>query len=326
MRVPLAGSTSTSTPDLDGARARHAPRDDRHRGRPHARARRARRRRELRRRQRAHRRAAPRRRPAQRLHASTSARASRSRSSAARRTSPRARPSRVARPGAVMPDGTKLGKAKLRGVVSNGMILAEDELALGTDHAGIVVLDERRSRPARRWPTCCAIRDDVLELEITPNRPGLPQRLRRRARGPRGHRRAAGAAAVGRRPGRGRRRRAPPGSRSRSRTPTSARASPARVFEDVTIGPVAAVAQGAPHGRRPAADQQRRRHHELRDAADGPAAARVRPRPHRRRAARSCAARTDGETDHDARRPGAHARPAHAASSPTPTARRRSPA
>src|SRR4051812_33036645 len=37
----------------------------------------------------------------------------------------------VARPGAVMPDGTKLGKAKLRGVVSNGMILAEDEVAIG---------------------------------------------------------------------------------------------------------------------------------------------------------------------------------------------------
>ena len=36
----------------------------------------------------------------------------------------------VARPGAVMPDGTKLGVAKLRGVESNGMILAEDELAM----------------------------------------------------------------------------------------------------------------------------------------------------------------------------------------------------
>ena len=34
----------------------------------------------------------------------------------------------VARPGAVMPDGTKLGVAKLRGVESDGMILAEDEL------------------------------------------------------------------------------------------------------------------------------------------------------------------------------------------------------
>src|SRR6476646_10609867 len=47
----------------------------------------------------------------------------------------------VARPGAVMPDGTKLGVAKLRGQKSHGMILAEDELAIGTEHAGIMVLD-----------------------------------------------------------------------------------------------------------------------------------------------------------------------------------------
>src|SRR5215210_6197965 len=48
----------------------------------------------------------------------------------------------VARPGAVMPGGTKLGQAKLRGVESEGMILAEDELAIGIEHAGIMVLDE----------------------------------------------------------------------------------------------------------------------------------------------------------------------------------------
>ncbi|HEY1596840.1 MAG TPA: hypothetical protein VGF74_15695, partial [Thermoleophilaceae bacterium] len=34
----------------------------------------------------------------------------------------------VARPGAVMPDGSTLGEAKLRGVKSSGMILAEDEV------------------------------------------------------------------------------------------------------------------------------------------------------------------------------------------------------
>ena len=47
----------------------------------------------------------------------------------------------VAKPGAVMPDGSRLGKAKLRGVESNGMILAEDEVAIGTEHAGIMVLE-----------------------------------------------------------------------------------------------------------------------------------------------------------------------------------------
>src|SRR5437867_518346 len=39
----------------------------------------------------------------------------------------------VALPGAVLPNGVKLEQAKLRGQVSNGMILAEDEVALGTD-------------------------------------------------------------------------------------------------------------------------------------------------------------------------------------------------
>src|ERR687883_1146826 len=39
----------------------------------------------------------------------------------------------VARPGAIMPGGTMLGAATLRGVTSEGMILAEDELDIGTE-------------------------------------------------------------------------------------------------------------------------------------------------------------------------------------------------
>src|SRR4051794_2109623 len=76
----------------------------------------------------------------------------------------------VARPGAVMPDGTKLGRAKLRGVESAGMILAEDEVAIGPDHAGIRVPD---NGPAAGTPLVdvLPIHTDVLDLEITPNRP-----------------------------------------------------------------------------------------------------------------------------------------------------------
>src|SRR5205814_3211643 len=77
----------------------------------------------------------------------------------------------VARPGAVMPDGTTLGAAELRGVVSEGMILAEDELAIGTEHAGILVLDENGHSPGTPLAEVLPIVDDVLELEITPNRP-----------------------------------------------------------------------------------------------------------------------------------------------------------
>jgi phenylalanyl-tRNA synthetase beta chain len=76
----------------------------------------------------------------------------------------------VARPGAVMPDGTKLGVAKLRGVESNGMILAEDELAIGTEHAGIMVLDSDLE-PGTPLSGVLPIATEVLELEVTPNRP-----------------------------------------------------------------------------------------------------------------------------------------------------------
>src|SRR4051812_29449093 len=79
----------------------------------------------------------------------------------------------VAQPGAVMPDGTRLGKAKLRGVESEGMILAEDELAIGTDHAGILVLDDDGDGPIPGTPLAelLALATDVLEIEVTPNRP-----------------------------------------------------------------------------------------------------------------------------------------------------------
>ena len=76
----------------------------------------------------------------------------------------------VARPGAVLPDGTKLKKAKLRGVVSNGMILAEDELGIGVDHAGTMVLDDALA-PGTPLAGVLPLTTEVLELEITPNRP-----------------------------------------------------------------------------------------------------------------------------------------------------------
>ncbi|HEX4281797.1 MAG TPA: phenylalanine--tRNA ligase subunit beta [Solirubrobacteraceae bacterium] len=77
----------------------------------------------------------------------------------------------VAKPGAVMPDGSRLGKAKLRGVESHGMILAEDEVAIGTEHAGIMVLDHDGLVPGTPLERVLPIATDVLELEITPNRP-----------------------------------------------------------------------------------------------------------------------------------------------------------
>ncbi|HEX8648657.1 MAG TPA: phenylalanine--tRNA ligase subunit beta [Thermoleophilaceae bacterium] len=76
----------------------------------------------------------------------------------------------VALPGAVMPDGTELGEAKLRGVRSSGMILAEDEVGIGEDHAGIMVLDGDLP-PGAALADHLPIADEAIEIEITPNRP-----------------------------------------------------------------------------------------------------------------------------------------------------------
>jgi phenylalanyl-tRNA synthetase beta chain len=77
----------------------------------------------------------------------------------------------VARPGAAMPDGTRLRKAKLRGVESAGMILAEDELGIGTLHGGTMELDPDGLAPGMALADVLPIATAVLELEITPNRP-----------------------------------------------------------------------------------------------------------------------------------------------------------
>src|SRR6201986_1310378 len=74
----------------------------------------------------------------------------------------------VAKPGSVMPDGTKLKVAKLRGQRSNGMILAEDEVAIGTDHDGIMVLDDALAA-GTPLDDVLPLSDEVLVLEGHPN-------------------------------------------------------------------------------------------------------------------------------------------------------------
>ena len=203
------------------------------------------------------------------------------------------------------------------------MILAEDELAHRRrprrDHGA----RRRAGAPARRWSRCCRSPTDVLELEITPNRPdclgvyGVAREVHAATGAPLAPPPwSEDAGAAGRRVA---------GAHVRVEAPDLCPRFTARVFEDVTIGAVAAVAEGAPDGRRPAADQQRRRHHQLRDAADRPPAARVRPRPRRRRRAdRAPGARR--RADRDARRRQSARSTPTCWSSTTPRARRRSPA
>ncbi len=75
----------------------------------------------------------------------------------------------VALPGAVMPDGTKLGKAKLRGIESDGMILSEAELEIGDDGDGIAVLENGWS-PGTPLGEVIPVSEPVIELEPTSNR------------------------------------------------------------------------------------------------------------------------------------------------------------
>lgn len=61
-------------------------------------------------------------------------------------------------------------KSKIRGVASNGMICAEDEIGVGTDHAGIMVLPENTPVGIPAADYFNVYRDTVIEVDITPNR------------------------------------------------------------------------------------------------------------------------------------------------------------
>jgi phenylalanyl-tRNA synthetase beta chain len=77
----------------------------------------------------------------------------------------------VALPGAVLPNGLQLERRKVRGEVSDGMILAEDEVDLGSDHEGIMLLPE--VEPGTPLADVLPLTDRVLLVESTGNRPDL---------------------------------------------------------------------------------------------------------------------------------------------------------
>jgi phenylalanyl-tRNA synthetase beta chain len=79
----------------------------------------------------------------------------------------------VADLGCVLYDGDKefkIKKSKLRGVESNGMICAEDEIGVGHDHSGIIVLpeDAKVGTPAAEYYNLES--DWLIEVDITANR------------------------------------------------------------------------------------------------------------------------------------------------------------
>src|SRR5690348_11529261 len=78
----------------------------------------------------------------------------------------------VALPGATIAGGVTLERRKLRGEVSEGMILAEDEVDLGADHSGIMVLDDALV-PGTPLAQVLPLAEEVLDVEATGNRPDL---------------------------------------------------------------------------------------------------------------------------------------------------------
>jgi phenylalanyl-tRNA synthetase beta chain len=77
----------------------------------------------------------------------------------------------VALPGARLPNGLELDRREVRGEISDGMILAEDEVGLGADHAGIMLLPE--TAPGTPLSDVLPLVDHVLLVEATGNRPDL---------------------------------------------------------------------------------------------------------------------------------------------------------
>jgi len=75
----------------------------------------------------------------------------------------------VAPHGATLPDGTRIKRSKIRGVVSNGMICSARELGLSEESEGILVLASG-AKPGTPLAELLPGGDVVLDVAITPNR------------------------------------------------------------------------------------------------------------------------------------------------------------
>ncbi len=180
--------------------------------------------------------------------------------------------SALAPPGATLPGGREIKVATIHGVVSEGMLCSEKELGLGPDDRGILALPADAPLGAD-LATYLGLDDVILEIEITPNRPdalsvvGVAREV------------AALTGAPFRFPQVAVKEARPRGVGPRVRGDRGGRPLPAVLragHHGLDRPSVAALAGAASARRRPSADQQPGRCHELRDVGAGPAPARVR--------------------------------------------------
>ena len=78
--------------------------------------------------------------------------------------------------GTTLPGGLKLERRKIRGATSNGMLCSARELALGTDHEGILEL-ETTLPPGTPFLEAVPAGDTRIVIDVTPNRPDLLSHL-----------------------------------------------------------------------------------------------------------------------------------------------------
>lgn len=76
--------------------------------------------------------------------------------------------------GAVLPNNLEIKEAKVRGETSRGMLCAEDELGLGSDHSGIMILDEH-AKLGQNLSEYLKLKDVIIEVDnkSLTNRPDL---------------------------------------------------------------------------------------------------------------------------------------------------------
>jgi phenylalanyl-tRNA synthetase beta chain len=82
----------------------------------------------------------------------------------------------VALPGAVLPGNFQIKESKIRGQASSGMMCSPDEIGMGSDHSGLLILSGKPALGAA-MNDVLPPGDTVFDIEITPNRPDCQSHL-----------------------------------------------------------------------------------------------------------------------------------------------------